>query len=380
MASRKFFNSSRHSQDLSAVLGETLSPGDSHHIKNNTMDFKCLLRSIDGGKKVLGLGTIFQIAAELGKVFPSQINRSIPLASGHLLLEAVSLQALCNIINSLLSWLPVQSHPATLTSQGRGGAGRNSWRGGPGMPRWPADYISGPLVSDSVAGASGGYPHLGIQDWWGYQLLPRPGCPGMWGWGTPPVFWECPQNLLTPLSATSVRDTGITLIIARPLTLVQDVPETITLSCAAVGTSFVQTAALSIQPPTGGAMPFHSTEKKPQHRPRTAYPGRRLKSLLGPETGHQSITPFVALPQGPLPLMDLGACAWAQVQPRGVPIQKTPSPVRSSVLPGPGGISSPKSGGGDFRSSSPHNGEAVESVAEAVGSSSLTTMSLTGTP
>jgi len=99
MVSRKFFNSSRHSQDLSAVLGETLSPGDSHHIKNNTMDFKCLLRSIDGGKKVLGLGTIFQIASELGKVFPSQRKRSIPLASGHILLEAVSSQALYNIIN-----------------------------------------------------------------------------------------------------------------------------------------------------------------------------------------------------------------------------------------------------------------------------------------
>ena len=118
MASRNFFNSSRHSQDLSAVLGESLCPGDRHHIKNNTMDFKCLLRSIDGGKKVLGLETIFQNAAELGKVFPSQIKRSIPLASGHLLLEAVSSQALCNIIN--------MSHPATLTSQGRGGAGRNS--------------------------------------------------------------------------------------------------------------------------------------------------------------------------------------------------------------------------------------------------------------
>ena len=132
MASRKFFNTSRHSQDLSAVLGESLSPGNSHHIKKNTMDFKCLLRSIDGGKKVLSLGTIFQIAAELGKVFPSQIKRSIPLASGHLLLEAVSSQALCSIINRetislcLFSWLPVQSHPATLTPQGGGGAGRNS--------------------------------------------------------------------------------------------------------------------------------------------------------------------------------------------------------------------------------------------------------------
>ena len=52
-----------------------------------------------GGKKVLGLGTIFQIAAELGKAFPSQIKRSIPLASGHLLLEAVCSQALCSIIN-----------------------------------------------------------------------------------------------------------------------------------------------------------------------------------------------------------------------------------------------------------------------------------------
>ena len=60
---------------------------------------------------------------------------------------------------------------------------------------------------------------------------------------------------------------------------------------------------------------------------------------------------------------------------QGVPIQKTPSPVRSSVLPGSEGTSSPKSGGGDFRSSTPHDGEAVESVAEAVGSSSLTTVS-----
>jgi len=56
---------------------------------------------------------------------------------------------------------------------------------------------------------------------------------------------------------------------------------------------------------------------------------------------------------------------------QGVPIQKTPSPV----LPGPGGISSPKSGGGEFRSSTPHDGEAVESMSEAVGSSSLTTVS-----
>jgi len=83
---------------MSAVLGKTLSPGDSHHIKYNTMDFKCLPRSIDGGKKVLGLGTIFQIAAVLGKVFPSQIKRYIPLASVHILLEAVSSQALYNII------------------------------------------------------------------------------------------------------------------------------------------------------------------------------------------------------------------------------------------------------------------------------------------
>ena len=45
---------------------------------------------------------------------------------------------------------------------------------------------------------------------------------------------------------------------------------------------------------------------------------------------------------------------------QGVPIQKTPSPVRSSVLPGSGGTSSPKSGGGDFRSSTPHDGETMK--------------------
>jgi len=78
---------------------------------------------------------------------------------------------------------------------------------------------------------------------------------------------------------------------------------------AAVGISYVQTAALSIQPPTGGARPFHFTRKLPQYRPRTAYPGRRLKSLLGPETGHQPLSPSVALHQGLLPPMDLGACA-----------------------------------------------------------------------
>jgi len=195
-----------------------------------------------------------------------QIKRSIPLASGHLLLEAVSSQALCNIINrETVSFLgsrcrAILPHLLHKVEPTRGGASGNSWRGGPGMPGWPAYYISVPPVSDSEAGASGGYPPP-IQDWWGYHLLPRPGCPGMWGWGTPPVFWECPPNQLTPLGATSVRYTGITLIIARPLTLVQDVPETITLKRAAVGTSYVQTAALSIQPPTGGARPFHYTRK-----------------------------------------------------------------------------------------------------------------------
>jgi len=60
---------------------------------------------------------------------------------------------------------------------------------------------------------------------------------------------------------------------------------------------------------------------------------------------------------------------------QGVPIHKAPSPVRSSVLSGSGGIPSPNSGGGDFRSSTSHDGEAVESVSEAVGSSLLTTVS-----
>jgi len=69
---------------------------------------------------------------------------------------------------------------------------------------------------------------------------------------------------------------------------------------------------------------------------------------------------------------------------QGVPIQKTPSPVRSSVLPGPGSISSPKSGGGDFRSSTPHDGEAVSEqwgrVRSPQWATARTSMSPTGTP
>ena len=184
MASRKFFNTSRHSQDLSAVLGESLSPGDSHHIKNNTMDFKCLLRNIDGGKRVLSLGTLFQIAAELRKVFPSPIKRSIPLASGQLLLEAVSSQALCSIINrGTVSFLGSRCR-AILP---------NSLRKVEGvMARIPEEEdlacLGSRLTTSPDLQCLEGTPHLDIPDWWGFHLWPRPDCPGMWGWGTPPVY------------------------------------------------------------------------------------------------------------------------------------------------------------------------------------------------
>ena len=79
-----------------------------------------------------------------------------------------------------------------------------------------------------------------------------------------------------------------------------------------------------------GARPFRFTRKLPQHRLRTAYPGRRLKSLWGPETGHQPLTPIVALQQGLPPPMDLGVCAWARVQPRGYPSIRPR--VRSGVM------------------------------------------------
>jgi len=124
------------------------------------------------------LGTIFQIAAELGKVFPRQIKRYVPLAAGHILLEAVSSQALYNIINKgtvsflgsrckailphslhkvkgVLAGLPEEEDLACL--------GRRL-------------TTSPDLQSQSVRRV---LSHLDFQGWWGYPLLPRPGCPGM---------------------------------------------------------------------------------------------------------------------------------------------------------------------------------------------------------
>ena len=56
MAGAKFTMNRSRSNDLSPLLGEALSGSDRHHVTNNTMLHKCLLRAIDGGVKLTGQG------------------------------------------------------------------------------------------------------------------------------------------------------------------------------------------------------------------------------------------------------------------------------------------------------------------------------------
>ncbi|KAH3769425.1 hypothetical protein DPMN_170693 [Dreissena polymorpha] len=87
------------SQNLTPLLGEALSGLDSHHLPNNTMPFKCLLQSVGSVGPIMSLFTIFQLASCLTGELSELVERTAPLASGCVLLQLKSAQALATFLS-----------------------------------------------------------------------------------------------------------------------------------------------------------------------------------------------------------------------------------------------------------------------------------------
>ena len=338
-------NMTGHSQDLSAVLGEALSHGDNHHIKHNTMSFKCLLRNMEEGKRILSLGTI--------RLQPSQMKRSVPLASGHLLLEAVSCQALGFIVGKgVVSFLgskckAVLPQSLRLVEELLAGIPESEDIAGLG-----GRLVSPPELQCQVMGLErleGNSPWLSMVTFMTQTRLPRyvrvgdtscvlrvspkPVDPGVRGMGIYPIN----ASLLTP-------------VLGAPVVTIQE-PVTVAKKCANCGgqhsASYRGCEAFShfkhvatVQ--ASRCISWVEAEQliRTKDRPST------LNNHPLVSTNPQSVTP-----RGP-----------GSVSPgpdKGATINGTPSPVMRDDLPGSGESPSPKSGAGDFRSSTPHDGEAT---------------------
>ncbi|KAH3881928.1 hypothetical protein DPMN_005855 [Dreissena polymorpha] len=85
------------SKNLAPLLGEALSGLDSHHL--NIMPFKCLLQSVGSVGPIMSFFTIFQLASCLAKELPGLVERTVPLASGCILLQLKSAQALATLLS-----------------------------------------------------------------------------------------------------------------------------------------------------------------------------------------------------------------------------------------------------------------------------------------
>ncbi|KAH3782434.1 hypothetical protein DPMN_160349 [Dreissena polymorpha] len=85
------------SKNLTPLLGEALSGLDSHHLTHNTMPFRCLLQSVGSVGPIMSLFSIFQLASCLARELPGLVEQTVPLASGCVLLQLKSAQALANL-------------------------------------------------------------------------------------------------------------------------------------------------------------------------------------------------------------------------------------------------------------------------------------------
>ncbi|KAH3864301.1 hypothetical protein DPMN_027317 [Dreissena polymorpha] len=63
------------------------------------MPFKCLLQSAGSVAPIMSLLTIFQLASCLARVIPGLVERAVPLASGCVLLQLKSAQALATLLS-----------------------------------------------------------------------------------------------------------------------------------------------------------------------------------------------------------------------------------------------------------------------------------------
>ncbi|KAH3857824.1 hypothetical protein DPMN_100439 [Dreissena polymorpha] len=86
-------------QNLTPLLGEARSGSDRQHLSHNTMLFKCLLQSAGSVAPIMSFLTIFQLASCLAGVLPGLVDRTVPLASGCVLLQLKSAQALATLLS-----------------------------------------------------------------------------------------------------------------------------------------------------------------------------------------------------------------------------------------------------------------------------------------
>ncbi|KAH3876322.1 hypothetical protein DPMN_000161 [Dreissena polymorpha] len=87
------------SHNLTPLLGEALSGLDRHHLSHNTMPFRCLLQSVGSVGPIMSLFTIFQLASCLTGELSGLVQRTVPLASGCVLLQLNSAQALATLLS-----------------------------------------------------------------------------------------------------------------------------------------------------------------------------------------------------------------------------------------------------------------------------------------
>ncbi|KAH3837271.1 hypothetical protein DPMN_110655 [Dreissena polymorpha] len=86
-------------QNLTPLLGEARSGSDRHRLSHNTMPFKCLLQSVGSVGPIMSFFTIFQLASCLARELPGLVERTVPLASGCILLQLKSAQALATLLS-----------------------------------------------------------------------------------------------------------------------------------------------------------------------------------------------------------------------------------------------------------------------------------------
>ena len=92
-------SSPKISKNLTATVGQSMLPGDQHHITNNTWQFPLFIRSTDPGAPLTRSVSLLRLAGAVAKELPA-IKRAVPLKSGSLLAEAVSSEARYRLINS----------------------------------------------------------------------------------------------------------------------------------------------------------------------------------------------------------------------------------------------------------------------------------------
>ncbi|KAH3779759.1 hypothetical protein DPMN_157565 [Dreissena polymorpha] len=92
-------SSKGQSQNLTPLLGEALLGLDRHHLSHNTMHFKCLLQSAGSVGPIMSRLSIFQLASCLARELPGLVERPVPLASGCVLLQLKSAQALATLLS-----------------------------------------------------------------------------------------------------------------------------------------------------------------------------------------------------------------------------------------------------------------------------------------